>query len=46
MDQRNNQLGSEAEQRKAIKRAQQPNVYAQQEIEKAPPVIDGKDPER
>ncbi len=40
---RTGQLGSEQQQRQAIRRAQQPNVYAQQEIEKSQPVIDGKD---
>lgn len=40
---RNEQQRNETEQRQAIKRAQQPNVLAQQELEEAPPVIDGKD---
>ncbi|MEW9668222.1 hypothetical protein [Ammoniphilus sp. 3BR4] len=43
MDQRNEQQRSKAEQRKAIKRAQQPNAHVQQDFEQAPPVIDGKD---
>lgn len=40
---RTGQMGSEQQQRQAIRRAQQPNVYAQQEIERAQPVIDGKE---
>lgn len=45
MDQRNGQQRNQAEQRKIIKRAQQPNIQAQHELDQAPPVIDGKDRE-